>query len=89
MNCIIRWLLQKLTDQYLGQASNMSRDVLIEKICMNTEFKLSFTSPSTSKSLEVYDSTTYPFLCDQYNLSITPTSSGQDASGTFEVSWKV
>jgi len=36
----------KLTDQYLGQASNMSCDIPIEKIHVNTGFKLSFTSPS-------------------------------------------
>jgi len=36
----------KLTDWYLGQASNMSHDILIEKIHINTGFKLSFTSPS-------------------------------------------
>ena len=30
----------------MGQASITSRDVLIEKISANTEFKLSFTSPS-------------------------------------------
>ena len=38
--------LQKFTDRYLGQASSTSRDVPIEKIGANTEFKLSFTSPS-------------------------------------------
>ena len=38
--------LQKFTDRYLGQASIASRDVPIEKIGANTEFKLSFTSPS-------------------------------------------
>ena len=38
--------LQKFTDHYLGQASITSRDILIEKIGTNTEFKLSFTSPS-------------------------------------------
>jgi len=38
--------LQKFTDWYLGQASIASRDVPIEKIGANTEFKLSFTSPS-------------------------------------------
>jgi hypothetical protein len=38
--------LQKFTDHYLGQASITSHDVLIEKISTNTEFKLSFTSPS-------------------------------------------
>jgi hypothetical protein len=31
---------------YLGQASITSRDILVEKISANTEFKLSFTSPS-------------------------------------------
>jgi len=38
--------LQKFTDCYLGQASIASCDILIEKISANTEFKLSFTSPS-------------------------------------------
>ena len=38
--------LQKFTDRYLGQASIASRDVPIEKIGADTEFKLSFTSPS-------------------------------------------
>jgi len=38
--------LQKFADWYLGQASIASRDVPIEKIGANTEFKLSFTSPS-------------------------------------------
>ena len=38
--------LQKFADRYLGQASITSRDVPIEKIGANTEFKLSFTSPS-------------------------------------------
>ena len=38
--------LQKFTDHYSGQASITSRDVPIEKIGANTEFKLSFTSPS-------------------------------------------
>jgi hypothetical protein len=38
--------LQKFTDHYLGQASITSCDVPIEKISANTEFKLSFTSPS-------------------------------------------
>jgi hypothetical protein len=38
--------LQKFTDWYLGQASIMSHDILIEKISANTELKLSFTSPS-------------------------------------------
>ena len=40
-----KWL-QKFTDWYLGQVSFASRDILIEKIGANTEFKLSFTSPS-------------------------------------------
>jgi len=38
--------LQKFTDCYLGQASITSCDVPIAKIGANTEFKLSFTSPS-------------------------------------------
>jgi len=38
--------LQKFTDWYLGQASITSCNILIEKISANTEFKLSFTSPS-------------------------------------------
>jgi len=36
---------------YLGQASITSHDVPIEKIVTNTEFKLSFTSPSTIEEL--------------------------------------
>jgi hypothetical protein len=38
------------TDRYLGQASITSRDVPIEKIGANTEFKLSFTSLRSNTS---------------------------------------
>jgi len=39
----------KFTDRYLGQASITSHDIPIEKISANTEFKLSFISPSIKK----------------------------------------
>jgi len=39
---------------YLGQASITSCDILVEKISANTEFKLSFTSPSIEELASSY-----------------------------------
>jgi len=59
--------LQEFTDQYLGQASIMSCDVLIEKISTNTEFKLSFTSPSIKELALSFRMDNHQSSCQQVN----------------------